>query len=119
MRKLTIADLPDGGTPATLAAIGSGWGPVEKGGVSRYTGKNHRTHDEPGPHVHTVPEVFCIVAGSGVVELNGTRETPFTAGDVLIIDPGEDHHLISTGPEPLVFTWLHLSSIPSKTAQPS
>jgi mannose-6-phosphate isomerase-like protein (cupin superfamily) len=110
MRKLTIADLPDGGTPATLAAIGAGWGPVTSGGISRYEGQGHRTHDETGPHVHTVPEIFCIVAGSGVVELDGVPETPFVAGDVLIIEPGEDHHLISTGVDPLVFTWMHLAA---------
>ena len=109
MRKLTIDQLPDGGTPATLAALGQGWGPVERGGISRYATPGHRTHDETGPHVHTVPEIFTIVAGAGVVELNGVRDMEFTAGDVLIIEPGEDHHLISTGSVPLVFTWMHLS----------
>jgi len=109
MKRLTLADLPDGGTPATLAAIGAGWGPVARGGISRYDGAGHRTHDEPGRHTHTVPEIFCIVQGSGTVELDGADAGAFQAGDILIMEPGEDHHLISDGTVPLVFTWMHLT----------
>jgi mannose-6-phosphate isomerase-like protein (cupin superfamily) len=112
MRRLTLADLPDGGTPATLAAIGQGWGKVSAGGISRYDDAGHRTHDEPGKkHVHTVPEIFTIVQGSGTVELDGANAGTFTAGDILIMEPGEDHHLISDGDVPLVFTWMHLSTL--------
>jgi mannose-6-phosphate isomerase-like protein (cupin superfamily) len=109
MRKLTLADLPDGGTPATLAAIGAGWGPVVSGGISRYDGVGHRTHAESDHHTHQVPEIFTIVQGSGVLELDGERGASFTAGDILVIEPGEDHHLISDGAVPLVFTWMHLA----------
>lgn len=112
MRKLSVTDLPDGGTPATLAAIGAGWGPVHRGGISRYDAPGHRTHDEPGRHVHDVPEVFTIVQGSGSLELDGAVVTRFAAGDMLIIEPGEDHHLVSDGAVPLVFTWMHLSPRP-------
>jgi mannose-6-phosphate isomerase-like protein (cupin superfamily) len=109
VRRLTLADLPDGGTPATLAALGAGWGKVQAGGISRYDAPGHRTHDEPGPHVHTVPEIFLIVQGAGRIELDGATEGTFTTGDILIMEPGEDHHLISEGTVPLVFTWMHLS----------
>jgi len=111
MRKLSVAELPDGGTPATLAAIGQGWGPVQRGGISRYDDPGHRTHPESDVHVHDVPEIFTIVQGAGVLELNGAAETRFTAGDILIIEPGENHHLVSDGDVPLVFTWMHLSPI--------
>ena len=117
MKRLTLGDLPDGGTPATLAAIGAGWGKVEAGGISRYDDAGHRTHGE-ARHVHTVPEIFCIVQGSGTIEIDGTDGGRFTAGDLLIIDPGEDHHLISDGDVPLVFTWMHLSDPPGE-ATPS
>jgi len=116
MRKLSVGDLPDGGTPAALAAIGAGWGPVQRGGISRYDGAGHRTHAESDHHVHDVPELFTIVQGSGVLELNGAVATTFTAGDILIIEPGEDHHLISDGAVPLVFTWMHLSPADSVAA---
>jgi uncharacterized cupin superfamily protein len=115
MKKMTIEELPDGGTPATLAAIGAGWGPVERGGISRYVGAGHRTHDEPGRHVHTVPEIFTIVQGTGTVEIDGAHVDTFRAGDVLIMAPGEDHHLISDGDVPLVFTWMHLSALGAPT----
>jgi mannose-6-phosphate isomerase-like protein (cupin superfamily) len=111
MRKLTVADLPDGGTPATLAALGAGWGPVVRGGISRYDDAGHRTHNESNPHTHDVPEIFTIVQGSGYVEIDGARADTFRAGDLLIIPPGEDHHLISDGAVPLVFTWMHLGSL--------
>jgi mannose-6-phosphate isomerase-like protein (cupin superfamily) len=109
MRKLSVADLPDGGTPATLAAIGAGWGPVQRGGISRYDAPGHRTHPESDHHVHDVPEIFTIVQGGGVLELDGVADTRFAAGDILVIAPGENHHLISDGDVPLVFTWMHLS----------
>ncbi len=115
MKRLTLGDLPDGGTPATLAAIGAGWGRVEAGGISRYDDAGHRTHGD-ARHVHTVPEIFCIVQGSGTIEIDGTDAGRFTAGDLLIIDPGEDHHLISDGDVPLVFTWMHLSDPEATTA---
>jgi mannose-6-phosphate isomerase-like protein (cupin superfamily) len=111
MRRLTLADLPNGGTPATLAALGAGWGPVRSGGISRYDSVGHRTHDEPGTHTHQVPEIFCVVQGAGTVELNGESAGSFTAGDILIMEPGEDHHLVSDGAVPLVFTWMHLSPV--------
>jgi quercetin dioxygenase-like cupin family protein len=45
-----------------------------------------------------------------VLELDGVAGTRFAAGDILIIEPGENHHLISDGDVPLVFTWMHLSA---------
>lgn len=108
MRKLTFADLsapgPDG--PA-LPVPGCR---VERGGFRRYDQPGHRTHDEPGPHRHAGVEVFCVFQGSGVLEINGAPATGFGAGDVLVIEPGEDHHLISRDSVPLVFTWMHLSA---------
>lgn len=115
MKRLTVDELPDGGTPATLAAIGAGWGPVARGGISRYDGAGHRTHNE-GRHTHTVPEIFTIVRGSGTIELDGEPAGRFQAGDILIMEPGEDHHLISDGTVPLVFTWMHLG--PMTESQP-
>jgi mannose-6-phosphate isomerase-like protein (cupin superfamily) len=109
LRRLTLADLPDGGTPAMLATLGAGWGKVQAGGISRYDDPGHRTHDEPRPHVHTVPEIFLIVQGAGRIELDGADAGGFDAGDILVMEPGEDHHLISEGSVPLVFTWMHLA----------
>jgi mannose-6-phosphate isomerase-like protein (cupin superfamily) len=102
--KLNLAELAERGDGPVFAGHLPGW-LIDRGGVSRYPA-GARTHPE-GPHVHTVPELFCILQGSGEIEIDGAA-TPFEAGDVLQIEPGEDHHLVSRGEVPLVFAWSHL-----------
>lgn len=104
MKKLSLAELTGRRDGPVLADAVPGY-LIDRGGVSQYPA-GERTHPE-GPHVHTVPEVFCILQGSGQVEIDGVP-TPFEAGDVLLIEPGEDHHLISQGDVPLVHAWMHL-----------
>jgi len=110
MRKLTFAALGHGGTDPVLGAVVPG-GLVDRGGFRIYPEPGFRTHDEPGPHVHTTHEVFCIFQGSGTVEVDGAAADRFEAGDVIVIEPGEDHHLVSDGAVPLVFTWTHLQPL--------
>lgn len=108
MRKLTFADLGGRGAGPVVAGILPGY-VIERGGFRVRDEPGFRTHQgEQGPHVHTVPEVFCIFAGCGAVEIDGTEVDTFETGDVLVIEPGEDHHLISRGPDPLVYSWMHL-----------
>ena len=104
MRKLSLVELTARSDGPVLADAVPGY-LIDRGGVSQYPA-GERTHPE-GQHVHTVPEVFCILQGSGLVEIDGAH-TPFEAGDVLLIEPGEDHHLISQGDVPLVHAWMHL-----------
>ncbi|MEV0649641.1 cupin domain-containing protein [Phytomonospora sp. NPDC050363] len=104
MRKFTLADLAARGSGPVFAPVVDGH-LIDRGGVSSY-GHGERTHPE-GYHTHDVPEVFCVLQGSGLVEIDG-ETTPFEAGDVLVIEPGEDHHLISLGDVPLVHAWMHL-----------
>ena len=104
MQKLSLRDLSDRADGPILAGAAPGY-VIERGGVSRYLA-GERTHPE-GHHVHTVPEMFLILQGSGVIEIDGAP-TPFEAGDVFLVEPGEDHHLVSQGELPLVSTWLHL-----------
>lgn len=104
MKKLTIADLT-GRTGGPVIADALPGFHIERGGITRYE-KGARSHPE-GRHVHTVPEVFCILQGSGVIEIDGVP-TPFQAGDVLVVEPGEDHHLVSGGELPLISAWMHL-----------
>jgi mannose-6-phosphate isomerase-like protein (cupin superfamily) len=104
MRKYTISELAKGADGPVLTEIVPGH-LIERGGVSRYE-YGQRSHPE-GHHVHTVPEVFCILQGTGVIEIDGAA-TPFQAGDVFVVEPGEDHHLVSEGSRPLVSAWLHL-----------
>ena len=79
---------------------------IERGGITRYEA-GARSHPE-GHHVHTVPEVFVILQGTGVIEIDGVA-TPFQAGDVFVVAAGEDHHLVSQGALPLLSAWMHLT----------
>lgn len=67
------------------------------------------THDESRPHVEVDQETFCLLQGEGWIEIDGVRE-PVRAGDVIVIDPGEDHHLISSDHDPLINLWLHANA---------
>jgi mannose-6-phosphate isomerase-like protein (cupin superfamily) len=70
-----------------------------------------RTHSAEGPlgddrHVHEDREAFIILQGKAVMEIDGVPH-PLTAGDVLIVEPGEDHHLVSDECDPCINLWLH------------
>lgn len=96
MKQLTLADL--------MSDVLAGHF-VERGGITRYE-HGARSHPE-GYHVHEHPEVFVIFQGAGEIEIDGAR-TPFTAGDVFLVEAGEDHHVISGGDRPLQSAWMHL-----------
>ncbi len=71
-----------------------------------------RTHTNDGPggtdcHVHADDrEAFVILQGKAVMEVDGIRH-PLVPGDIVVIEPGEDHHLISDTDDPCVNLWLH------------
>ncbi|GAA2384022.1 hypothetical protein GCM10010404_45480 [Nonomuraea africana] len=92
---------------STLAAFGHGVGlpgyRVHSGGVSTLA-PGEISHAR-GPHTHPDPEIFLILSGTGRVHLDG-ESSGFAAGDVLIVEPGEDHHLEAVSE--IVTTWLHL-----------
>ncbi|GAA4042005.1 hypothetical protein GCM10022248_05620 [Nonomuraea soli] len=56
-------------------------------------------------HVHEGPEIFVIVSGAGVAHIDGTA-SGFAAGDVLIVEAGEEHHLEAV--TEVVTAWMHL-----------
>ncbi|HYH04089.1 MAG TPA: cupin domain-containing protein [Bacillota bacterium] len=86
---------------------------IYKGGFSLgLPGK--RTHSFDGPegsdwHVHDDYELFIVLQGCGELEVNQKR-CPVRCGDVIIIEPGEDHHLISDMQEPLIVSYCHARS---------
>jgi len=99
MRRLSIPDLTNG-----LASAVPGHR-AGTGGVALSAG-GERSHPE-GRHVHEFPEAFLILDGHGDIEIDG-HASPIAAGDVLVVAPGEDHHLVSSVHRPLVIVWLHL-----------
>jgi mannose-6-phosphate isomerase-like protein (cupin superfamily) len=60
-------------------------------------------HPEPR-HVHDVAEVFIFVQGKGVLPIDGV-DHPVQAGDVIVVEAGEDHHTRSSVDDPLVAAW--------------
>jgi len=82
-----------------------------RGGMG-YKKPGERTHSNDGPggidrHVHEDDrEVFVILQGKGAFEVDGTLH-PVTTGDIIVAEPGEDHHLISDLDDPCINLWLH------------
>lgn len=61
-----------------------------------------------GNHTHTGEMEIChFISGTGVVESNGVK-TPIQAGDTNIVFDGENHRVINTGKENLIYTALIL-----------
>lgn len=60
-------------------------------------------HPEP-VHVHDVNEVFIFLQGTGVIPIDGV-DYSVEAGDVVLVEAGEDHHTRSSEENPLVAAW--------------
>jgi len=102
MRRLRLGELTTNGS--VLDGVLPGYR-VEEGGVVVHA-PGERSHPQ-GRHVHATPEAFLILAGRGSAEIDGVA-TGIGAGDVVIVEPGEDHHLVSAPDQQLTVVWLHL-----------
>ncbi len=64
------------------------------------------SHADEARHVHTDHyEVFVNVQGRGVVEVEGV-DHEFNVGDVLLIEPGESHHVRANPEDPCANLWI-------------
>ncbi len=100
MKHLRLSDArPDGSRllPDLLGTAG-----IAHGGVHVFK-PGETAHPEPR-HVHDVDEVFVFLQGKGVLPIDGV-DYPVQAGDVVIVEAGEDHHTRSSVAEPLVAAW--------------
>ena len=69
-----------------------------------------------GLHSHTYDEIVYVVAGEGVLHLDG-RETPIGRGSCIHLPPLEEHCLENTGTEPMrVLGVFHPSGDPASRA---
>ena len=80
-------------------------------GAMGYKAPGFRTHTNDAPdgkdrHVHDDTEVFVILQGKASMEVDGATHALVT-GDVVVIEPGEDHHLVADRDDPCVNLWLH------------
>jgi len=124
MKKLTIAELPVN-ERHILAGVIPGEH-LTQGGLN-FKGPGDRSHDVgctcnscdgSGRHVHKDDnEVFIILQGKARIEVDGASHD-LVAGDVVVCEPGEDHHLVSDDEDPCVNIYLHAGDKPhAKQAQ--
>jgi mannose-6-phosphate isomerase-like protein (cupin superfamily) len=80
-------------------------GRLLKGGLHFYD-PDEVSHASEERHVHDDHyEVFVCVQGRGVVEVEGV-DRPFEVGDILLIEPGESHHVRADANDPVVNLWM-------------
>lgn len=118
MKILSLQDLPFG-RPHILFGLISGEY-LSHGGLN-FKAPRHRSHDVgctckscdgEGRHVHAdFHEVFIILQGKARMEVNGESHD-LCAGNVVVCEPGEDHHLVSDVDDPCVNIYLHASDTP-------
>lgn len=106
MKKLTLKEL----NPAS-GHIFEGVLPGEKlyaGGLSfSQPGEVSHADDNPeGTHTHDDCELFMVVQGKAVIQADDKKESLKT-GDIVLVEPGEDHHVISDQEDPAVILWCH------------
>lgn len=109
MKRYTFADLARPGDGLEHVAARLLPGPYLSGGGLSFHAPGMRTHGDEARHVHADHEVFCIMQGRGWIEIEGRRES-IAAGDVLVIEPGEDHHVVGDPAHPIVNLWFHASA---------
>jgi mannose-6-phosphate isomerase-like protein (cupin superfamily) len=100
VKRLTVADLHPQGSFLLPELLGEAR--VAGGGV--YVFRPGETAHPEARHVHDVAEVFIFVQGSGVLPIDGV-EHAVRAGDVFIVEAGEDHHTRGSLDDPLVAAW--------------
>lgn len=99
MKRLRLADLGGNFERHVLERqIGGDWlvgglSPKRPGARTHGVGCTCQSCDGAGHHRHPdACEVFVFLAGRAVVEVDGA-EHAVGAGDVIVIEPGEDHHV--------------------------
>ena len=120
MKQMRLKDLPDNREGHFLKGVIPGDYICQ--GTMGYKKPGQRTHSFDGPggkdyHVHDDCEAFIIVQGRAVMQCDG-KEYPLTVGDVFIVEPGEDHHLVSDKNDPCINLWLHTGPERSKEQLP-
>ena len=111
MKRCRLSDLGDIRDGHFLQGIVSG--PYLCAGGVGFKAPGFRTHSGDGPggsdrHVHgDVHEVFVILQGKAVMEVDGKGHALAT-GDICVIEPGEDHHLVADKLDPCVNLWIEV-----------
>jgi len=104
MKKYSLFNLKDTGGQHFLAGIMKG-ARLHHGGLHFYSPGEY-SHPE-GRHVHEdSEEVFVCLQGRAKLIVDGV-EHEIRMGDIALIEPGEEHHLLADEEDPIVNLWLH------------
>ncbi|MBD3320340.1 MAG: cupin domain-containing protein [Chitinivibrionales bacterium] len=120
MKKYRLTSLPDNREGHFLKGIIPG-NHINGGGMG-FKKPGQRTHSFDGPegrdwHVHDDEyEVFVILGGKAVLEVKGEKH-PMVTGDVFVVEPGEDHHLVADAEDPCVNLFLHAGNSRSEVQE--
>lgn len=71
--------------------------------------------DEPHVH-HATFEIYLVARGTSSIRVEGEIVT-LTAGDVLVVEPGEAHTFLESSPDYMHFV-IHAASAPGALLQP-
>ncbi len=103
MRKFSIYSLKELVKGDLLASLLLSEHKVIRGGVHVY---NPREESHKGEyHVHDHPEVFIGIKGRAVMIIDG-KKYEFKGGDIIVVEPGEEHHVIADEKDPITLVWL-------------
>jgi mannose-6-phosphate isomerase-like protein (cupin superfamily) len=103
VKRLRLTDLTDTTGPNFLADHIEGRR-ISGGGLA-IRGPGDCPHPER-PHVHDGQEIFVALQGKARLEVDGEMHE-FRMGDIVIIEPGEDHRYWADDEDPLVNLWFH------------
>ncbi len=114
MKRLKLADLDYSGSSHILEKVIPG--KFLSQGAMSFKEPGQRTHDVgcncpacdgEGHHIHIDDyEVFILLQGKAVMQIDGV-DYEMVTGDVIVCEPGEDHHLVADKDDPCVNLWLH------------
>lgn len=107
MKQIRINELPDKGVSHNSRVrkrviISSG----ELGGITNYSRAVFPPGEKAGSHLHNdMAEVFTVEAGCGEIRINDVAYV-FSAGTVVVVEPGDVHEIVNTGRDDLVVTYF-------------
>lgn len=104
MRLYRLSQLPEVASGHVFGGIVEGRF-ISTGGML-FLPRKHLAHADEPRHVHDTQEVFVMLQGEAVVHFEN-RDEPLSAGEVMVIEPGENHHLESDAEDPPVMLYLH------------
>ena len=126
MKKLRLTDLACGEVDHILEGVIPG--KYLSAGALTFKKPGDRSHDAgctchycdgKGRHVHDNEyEVFVFLQGKGRVEVDGAPHD-VVAGDVIVCEPGEEHHVVSDDNDPCVNLFLHASDSRHEDQRPA